>query len=283
MVHHTIEGGGGIALHAVETGSPAGRPILFLHGWSQSHFCWHRQLEDAALQSEFRLVALDLRGHGASDRPAAGYDRAELWAADVHAVLRSLGLEKPVLAGWSYGGYAIADYVRFHGDGALGAINFVDASTDMGIRVAYRPARAAGWDGLLPADGNDAPNVFSEDARGAAIAMETFLSRCVAQPLPYMEALALLATNLQVNPSTRRALFDRTSANDDVLAAIRVPVLVTHGDDDIIVDPATAEHIAATVPRANLSRYAACGHASMLDHTERFNRELAALTRAAFP
>jgi len=44
------------------------RPILFIYGWSQSHLCWERQVK-SALRDEFRLVALDLRGHGMSEPP----------------------------------------------------------------------------------------------------------------------------------------------------------------------------------------------------------------------
>jgi non-heme chloroperoxidase len=45
MKHHTIEGGGGLHLHVVETGQTRGRPILFIHGFSQSWLCWKHQLE----------------------------------------------------------------------------------------------------------------------------------------------------------------------------------------------------------------------------------------------
>ena len=68
---HTIAGGGGLNLHVREWGNPAGLTILLVHGWSQSHLCWQRQLE-STLAEDFRLVALDNRGHGMSDSPAAG-------------------------------------------------------------------------------------------------------------------------------------------------------------------------------------------------------------------
>jgi non-heme chloroperoxidase len=94
-----------------------------------------------------------------------------------------------------------------------------------------------------------------------------------------MESLALLATNLQTAPAVRMALFNRKCANDDVLEALRMPVLVTHGTDDIIIDVATAHHIVSKVPGAELSLYEKCGHTPFLDHTERFNRELSALAQ----
>ena len=130
MRHYSVTGGGGTRLNVVETGDPAGRPIVFLHGWSQSHAAWQRQLQSPALRG-FRLVAVDLRGHGDSDKPVDGYGESAWWAADLDAVCATLALERPVLVVWSYAGYVIADYLRARGDAALGGIVFVDATTDL--------------------------------------------------------------------------------------------------------------------------------------------------------
>lgn len=72
MQSHGITGGGGIRLHAVETGNARGRPIVFIHGASQSWLTWSRQM-NSELADDFRLIGLDLRGHGLSDKPREGY------------------------------------------------------------------------------------------------------------------------------------------------------------------------------------------------------------------
>ena len=74
------------------------RPILFIHGFSQSWFCWNRQLT-SDLADDHRLVAMDLRGHGLSDKPREGYTDSRLWADDVHAVTQALRLDHPILCG----------------------------------------------------------------------------------------------------------------------------------------------------------------------------------------
>ncbi|HVP54596.1 MAG TPA: alpha/beta hydrolase, partial [Candidatus Eisenbacteria bacterium] len=79
MQSHMIPGGGGTQLHVVETGYPQGRPILYIHGFSQCWLTWSRQL-NSDLAQDFRLVAMDLRGHGLSDKPQQGYDDTKLWA-----------------------------------------------------------------------------------------------------------------------------------------------------------------------------------------------------------
>src|SRR5262245_20065471 len=99
MEAHAITGGGGVQLHAVETGNPQGRPIVFLHGYSACWRVWGRQLS-SPLAERFRLVAMDLRGHGLSDRPRDGYADSKLWAEDVHAMIETLRLDRPILCGW---------------------------------------------------------------------------------------------------------------------------------------------------------------------------------------
>ncbi len=71
----------------------------------------HSELADT-----FRLVALDLRGHGLSDKPLDGYADSKMWADDIHAVIRALRLDHPVLCGWSYGALVILDYIRHYGE-----------------------------------------------------------------------------------------------------------------------------------------------------------------------
>jgi pimeloyl-ACP methyl ester carboxylesterase len=71
---------------------------------------WGRDSTRARLIDEFHLVAFDLRGHGMSEAPPdAGSYAGDVWALDVAAVIETLALERPILVGWSYGGYVICD------------------------------------------------------------------------------------------------------------------------------------------------------------------------------
>src|SRR5215207_10983433 len=87
MQAHTVEGGGGLKLHVREWGDPQGSAIFFIHAWSQNHLCWTHQF-DSDLTDEFRLVAIDIRGHGMSDKPleAEHYTDARLWADDIAGI-----------------------------------------------------------------------------------------------------------------------------------------------------------------------------------------------------
>jgi len=133
MKIHTIKGAGGVNLHVREYGKLTGIPILLIHGWSQSHLCWSKQYE-STLNNETRIVALDLRGHGMSDAPVQveQYTDGDKWADDIAAVIDELALDRPILVGWSYGGYIISDYVRRNGQEKIAGINFVDAAVVLG-------------------------------------------------------------------------------------------------------------------------------------------------------
>jgi pimeloyl-ACP methyl ester carboxylesterase len=269
-----VSGGGGVGLQVQEWGTRAGPPIVFIHGWSQSMGVWTHQARSPLLQ-RFRLVALDLRGHGDSEKPNDAYGDSQLWADDVAAVIDALGLERPLLVGWSYGGLVVNDYVRRHGDARLAGINYVGAATDFGVQTAYRSVGEA-WNGLLPAgDGSPSGTVFAESAEEAASAMRSFLRRVPARPLPANDEAFLLGCNLLCPPRVRHQLFARAVENDDVLARIRVPVLVSSGTADEVIHPDTARHIAAHVPASRLSLYEGCGHAPFWEDADRFNRELA--------
>ena len=90
MKTYTVTGGGGLRLHVQETGNPNGRPILFIHGFSQCRLAWNKQMH-SDLAKDFRLVAMDIRGHGLSEKPRDVYGDSKLWADDVN---ESLALPK---------------------------------------------------------------------------------------------------------------------------------------------------------------------------------------------
>ena len=64
-----IRSGGGLVLTGHESGNPEGQEILFIHRFSQCALAWEKQFSSQALAREFRLIAFDIRGHGASEKP----------------------------------------------------------------------------------------------------------------------------------------------------------------------------------------------------------------------
>jgi non-heme chloroperoxidase len=270
---YTVEGGRGLALHVREWGNPEGSPILFIHGWSQSHLCWAKQYE-SSLADEFRLVALDNRGHGMSDKPLDNdhYADAQLWADDIAAVIRELRLDRPVLVGWSYGGLIMCDYMRAYDQEDVSGINFVGGAVSLG-EDAFGTLIGPGFlDHFGGATVDDLPTNIQ--------AMRDFVRGCTAEPLPQEEFEVALCWNIIVPPQVRAHLGHREIDSDDVLSTLSVPALVTHGREDIVVLPEMGEHILSTCPTAEPSWYEGVGHAPFIEDPERFNRELAEFRRS---
>ena len=272
MKTHTVRGGGGLRLHVREWGNADGPPILFIHGWSQNHLCWAKQYE-SALADEFRLVAYDLRGHGMSEAPLEPehYTDGRLWADDVAAIIEELGLDRTVLVGWSYGAFVICDYVREHGEDRVAAINFVEGAAKLG-EAAFGTLIGPGFlDNFVGATVDDLPTNIG--------AMRSFVHACVVKPVSDDDLETAVCWNVAVPAAIRANLAAREIDCDDVLRALGVPLLVTQGRADSVVLPEMAEHVLSTCPTAEASWYDGVGHVPHLEDPERFNRELAGLTR----
>ena len=265
-----VWGGGGLGLTVYEAGTPGARPIVFIHGFSQNYLTWDLQL--SGLSESFDVVAYDMRGHGASDKPleADSYTQSSLWADDLAAVIRARNLDRPVLVGWSYGGYVMADYIRKYGDGGLGGLVFEGVSTKNGT------AEAAGFltDEVL----SIFPDVLSANVRESidgTRALAAMFARRGSDPWE-----VAVASGMMVPPPVRVAMFSRVLDNDDVLASVRVPTLVLHGAADRIVRLSAAQHTAKMVPGAKLLVYPGVGHAPHLEIAAHFNRDLADFVRS---
>ena len=233
------------------------------------------QAVSGSLASEFRLVAYDLRGHGMSEAPLEPehYTDGQLWADDVAAIIEQLGLDRPVLVGWSYGGFVICDYVRAHGQDRIAAIDFAAGGVKLG---------AAAFGTLIgPGFLDHFPDATADDLPTNILGMRGLVKAFAAKPLPPEEVETLLCSSMTVPARIRANLGAREIDGDDVLRALEVPLLVTQGRADTVVLPAMAEHVLATCPTAEASWYDGVGHTPFLEDPERFNRELADLTRRA--
>jgi pimeloyl-ACP methyl ester carboxylesterase len=263
---HKVLGGGGLELAAQEWGNPDGPPILLIHGFSQCHLCWAKQYT-SYLANEFRIITMDIRGHGASAKPLEieKYTDSKLWADDVAAVIRTLGLKKPVLVGWSYGGYIILDYIRHYGDGDIAGINLVGAAVDMGMED--RNTQVGEGVSTFGA-------MCSPDPMTNITGTVPFLQHCFAKPISGEDFNTILAYNMMVPPEVRAGLLNRVVNNEDIFDKINVPVLLTHGRADVVVLVRTTENIVGKIKSATPSFYEGVGHSPFAEDPLRFNREL---------
>lgn len=98
---HRFVPANGTRLHVAQSGT--GPLVLLVHGYPQFWWSWRAQLP-ALADAGFTAAAVDLRGHGASDKPPRGYDPGTL-CADLAALVRSLGHTRAVVIGHGLGGW----------------------------------------------------------------------------------------------------------------------------------------------------------------------------------
>jgi len=260
----------GLTISAQDWGNPNGPEILFIHGFSQSHLSWIKQVTNSELAKEFHMVTYDLRGHGNSDKPLEPerYKTGKYWADELQAVMDATGLQRPVLAGWSYGGRIMADYLTTHGTAKLAGLNYVDAG-QKGDPSFFGPNL------------RNLPLMASEDLATNIAATRVFVRGCFSIQPTQEEYETILAFNMMVPPKVRLGMSNRPLQVDEMLRSLRLPVLVTHGAEDKNSNLITAEYTAKMIPGAKLSVYQGIGHSPFFEDAPRFNTELAAFVRSA--
>jgi pimeloyl-ACP methyl ester carboxylesterase len=267
---YSVQTPDGLTISAQEWGNPNGPEIVFIHGFSQSHLSWIKQVTNSDLAKEFKMVTYDLRGHGNSDKPfePEKYKTGKFWADELKAVMEATGLKRPVVVGWSYGGRIMADYLTTYGTANIAGLNYVDAGQKadpsfVGPNLKNQPA------------------MMSDDLNANIAATRAFLHGCFSIQPTQSEYEEMLAFNMMVPPKVRLALGNRPLQVDDMLRGLKVPVLVTHGAEDKNSNLIAAEYTAKMIPGAKLSVYQGVGHSPFFEATPRFNAELAEFVRDA--
>lgn len=128
----------GLRFHAIDWGGPASaRAIVLLHGLASQAHIW--DLVAPQLARRFRVVALDQRGHGLSDKPDGDYDFASV-AADLGRFLDAERFARAALVGHSWGGNVALEYAVRHPD-RVSALIFVDGGfLEIGARLDWPAA-----------------------------------------------------------------------------------------------------------------------------------------------
>jgi pimeloyl-ACP methyl ester carboxylesterase len=115
----------GLRLHCLDWGG-SGRPIVLLHGLASNARIFG--LVGPLLAQHHRVIAIDQRGHGLSDRPDDGYDGFDDVVADARAALDALAFDSPVLLGHSWGANVAAKFAASHGE-RLGGVIMLDGGS----------------------------------------------------------------------------------------------------------------------------------------------------------
>ena len=247
----------------------AGPAIVFVHGLANSVITWRKNVE--ALSHHFRVIALDLPGHGLSDMPKVRFGLPE-GAAFVASFLDELAVDRAHLVGNSMGG-AVALELALARPERAASLTLAD-SAGLGREIALVLRL-----GSLPLLGEYARRPTLKGVRNLvrwlvhdpALVDEDELPLRLAYLKREGSAQALLRflrTGVGLfgqRPGTRR---------DASLASLSVPTLIFWGAQDPLFPIRQAEQAARAIPGATLHVFDACGHWPQYEHPDEFNRLL---------
>ncbi|GAB1722889.1 MAG: putative 3-oxoadipate enol-lactonase [Nitrospira sp.] len=236
----------------------SGLPLVFLHAFPLNRSMWKPQV--TALSTQFRTIAVDLRGHGESDAPLWSFS-LEQYADDVAALLDHLNIPQAVLVGLSMGGYVSLAFSRRYGN-RLRALVLADTRAQ-----ADSPEGRTGRFHL-------AQTAYTQGAEAVANTM-----------LPKLLGTTSLKSKPELVESIRRTiqhtpvsgmlvdLMAMAARPDSVahLKAISCPTFVVVGEEDHTTPLADAQLMARELPKARLAVIPAAGHVSNCEQPETFN------------
>jgi non-heme chloroperoxidase len=267
----SVRSADGVMLTGEAQGDPRAPEILFIHGLRQSRLSWEKQFADPTLAG-FRMVSFDLRGHGDSDKPTSldAYSDADRWADDVAAVIAGAKLRRPVLVGWSLGGFVIGAYLRKYGGSGIAGINLVDAVTKLSPDL------------LTEESGVFARTTMSHDLAERTQATADFLSVCFHQPPSETEMRRMLVINGMTSRAVNEGILKTKTADfEPFFKAYAGPILSIHGAHDRLVRIAMSERIKSMDAKNRLSLFSDSGHSPFYDEPVRYGKELATFVTAA--
>ena len=268
-----LETGDGAKIYYQDQGE--GQPILLVHGWLCSSRFWQKNVPELA--NEFRVVTVDLRGHGNSSKALNGQTIRQ-YARDVRKVIEHLGLEETVLVGWSMGGPVVLSYYEQYGpDTRLKGLGLVDSSPF--------PFSPVGWNSHALRDYNyDGMNAMfaglTADPRRFAIG---FTNRMFKQKPSDADVDWVVAEMMKTPPWIAEAVYSDFLMSDYAksLPAINVPAIVFAADSGVFSNGITmGKAIACQAPRGTFVPFEDAGHILFYEQPQKFNAALADFVKA---
>ena len=238
-----------------------GPPVVFLHAFPLNRTMWAPQVAD--LSDRYRVVTIDLRGHGESDAPMWRYT-LDLFADDVHGLLAHLGLARATFVGLSMGGYILFALYRKY-PALFQALVLADtrATADTPdakaarfsmAQIAYRRGASAIADLMLP-------KLLSP----AACEHRTDLRDHVRGIITGNHVSGIAGDLMAMEERPDSTPLSRT---------ISVPTLVIAGEEDLASPPEEVEAMADQIPGATFVRIPRAGHLSNMENPGAFNAAL---------
>ena len=220
----------GVSLHYLEAGE--GKPILMIPGWSQTAEQFKYQL--TGLADRYRVIAVDMRGHGESDKPEFGYKISRL-AKDTHDLIHALELDEVNILGHSMGCSVIWNYRDMFGPERLSKLLLIDQMPMITSNPGWSEAeKAAAGSIFTPQSLYETINALAgpegvETTRG-------FVGNMVTKSIAEDEKTWIIERNLRMPRQHAATLLYNHSTNDwrDLIPRLDAPTLVVGGRVSVV-------------------------------------------------
>jgi pimeloyl-ACP methyl ester carboxylesterase len=274
---------GDLRVHYTDEGPRDGKVVVLVHGFSASSHTWQAWTD--RLVDDYRVIRLDLPGHGLTRAPEGYLPTIEGYAAVVEALAERVGLDRFAIAGSSMGGNVAWVYAETYPERLDGLVLVASSGWPS-------PEEAAGEDnspaifGLLrtPIIGNALLSLDSTALTRQGLQASFF------DPAFAADAMVTRYVSLARAPGHRQILFqiindfaNRPMASPVRMAAITLPVLVMQGDSDNLVSPEGGRLFAEHLPDARLKWYENVGHIPQEEIAEQSAADLKAFLQEVWP
>jgi microsomal epoxide hydrolase len=243
-----------VRIHYIEAGS--GRPIVLIPGWTMPAWIWQPQIEE--LSKHYRVIAVDPRSQGESDKPTFGH-LPETRARDYKELVDHLQLKRPVLVGWSMGCGELMKYVEQFGTDNVAGLVLVDGL----LWDKPSPELFTGLSVWM--------NFLQQDRQKQA---DGFVRTMFKKPQPESYIKRLVDASTQVPADTAAVLIYNMIAVKDFNAAfakVNRPLLFTYQPSMQSSADLLKEKLGDGV---QLERFDDAAHALFVDDADRFNQVL---------
>ncbi|HZP89047.1 MAG TPA: alpha/beta hydrolase [Burkholderiales bacterium] len=260
----------GVRLHYIEAG--AGKPLVLIPGWSQTAAQFKAQLD--GLSDNYRVIAIDMRGHGESDKPTYGY-RIHRLSKDVHEFLTANGLTGVTLAGHSMGCSVIWGYWELFGHDRVAKLVLIDQMPMITANPIWSEQEKTDAGAILDKDSLYSVTNALAGPDGVKTT-EGFIGGMFTKQYPPEQVAWVIQQNLKFpRPYAARLLYDHAT-NDwrDVLPRIDVPTLIVGGKTSL-VGWKSQVWMGTQIPNSKVEIFEEAeggNHFMFMENPEKFNR-----------
>ena len=270
----------GVNIYYKDWGPKEAQPIVFHHGWPLSADDWDNQML-FFLAEDYRVIAIDRRGHGRSDQVSEGHDM-DHYAADASAVVESLDLHNAVHVGHSTGGGQVARYVAKYGQpqGRVAKAVLVSAVPPLMVKTENNPGGTPieVFDGFRSALAANRAQFYLDVASGPFYGFNRDGAEVSQGTIQNWWRQGMIGSAKAHYEGIKA--FSETDQTED-LKAITVPVLVMQGDDDQVVPYKNAALLQdKLLANSVLKIYPGFPHGMHTTHAETINADILAFIRS---